>query len=186
MLSSTKYHFVKYIRALVVNGKLHPILSSLLGLQLMQLRGFLLLPQMSIFFHNATHNLLSTFMQKVHLQALFLLTAMAATGCSDWERMSSNPSTVCLQGRIPGKGDLSPAWTLTCWGRQVSPVSPWTRESCSPACASCLPFHCIPAFACTSVPALLPWSWQCARVQSICGAVCALCCDNLTSPQGTS
>lgn len=141
---------------------------------------------MSIFFHNATHNLLFTFMQKVHLQALFLLTAMAATGCSDWERMSSNPSTVCLQGRIPGKGDLSPAWTLTCWGRQVSPVSPWTRESCSPACASCLPFHCIPAFACTSVPALLPWSWQCARVQPIWGAVCALCCDNLTSPQGTS
>lgn len=33
------------------------------------------------------------------------------------------------------------------WGRQVSPASPSTRESCSPACASCLHFHWIPLLA---------------------------------------
>lgn len=50
---------------------------------------------------------------------------------------------------------------------------------------SCLYFHWIPAFACTSVTALLPWSWKRARIQSISDALRALCWNNLTSPQGT-
>lgn len=80
MLSSSKYHFLKHITALGTTWQAASN-SLLIAGVIADAIAWLLAPYSYVhFFQIVTHNLLFTFMQKVHLQALFLLTAMAATG----------------------------------------------------------------------------------------------------------
>lgn len=132
-----------------------------------------------------THNLPFMFVQKVHLQGLFLVATRAASLQSGWERLQTIGYPAARGRSVTGMCVLSPVSARTSEWRQVAPAVTFGRRSCLAACAPCLHFSGVP-FACSQLghySALL--EQRCACLNHLRCRVYALWWLNLPSPQGS-